>query len=304
LRCLEEASHQLYDCLERVCITLLKDDNEDDYLRELWRSMVVIRSSYLFHSSKLKKKSKDKRARDNRRVDGRPPPGSATLPVEAPSTSTKVVDLTTSKTTAQEAPVRLPPLVQQSDTKVMATTTTSTSKKWADIVSPPKLTTAQAASVPVAQIPNAQKARPQPPHRESEKGDKEEPPKSTKPENKEKKKKEKTPSSSSSDEHPPKKKPTDDRAHTSRQVEPVAMYKQWIRELSREDINIKAIKKLDVNDDKKITFYCVWEGRGRGIFLDWDSCSSLVNKCPGAKFRKFIGSLADMLKFYREKLKT
>jgi len=84
--------------------------------------------------------------------------------------------------------------------------------------------------------------------------------------------------------------------------DPSGKYRQWIREFSRQNIDIKQIKKMSLEDDKKLKLYCVWEGRGRGIFVDWDSCQRLVDKVRGASFRKVEGTLVEILKVYKEKL--
>jgi len=289
---------------------LIRDDNEDDYLREIWRSIVVLRGSYLFHSNKVKRKSRAKRARDNRRVDGGPPSGRKVPQVEtqgsgivAPtsSTATSVTNVVTTKPADQGAPIVLPPPVQAKDVKVLASATTSPTKKWSDIVSPTKPSPVVKGVVPVAPHQEPKENRPQLPNKAGKKQDKEEPAKSTEKEVKEKKGKKKASSSSSSSEPAPKKHPTAPKPAAVAVGDPAGRERQWIRELARAGVDIKQIKKMDLEDDKKLKLYCVWEGRGRGIFVDWDSCQKLIDKYRGASFRKVEGTLVEILKAYKAK---
>jgi len=290
------------------CITLIREDNEDDYLREVWRSIVVLRSSYLFHSNKLKRKNRAKRARGKRGVDGGAPSGrepqveaqGSGIVAPTSSTSTSVAEMATAKQAGQGAPIGLPPPIQTHDAKVPASAT-SPSKKWSDIVSPTKPAPMAKGGVPVVPHQESKEQRPQLPNKAGKKQDKEEPAKTTEKEIKEKKGKKKTSSSSSSSEPAPKKHPTAPKPAAVAVGDPAGRYRQWIREFSRAGVDIKQIKRLDLEDDKKLKLYLVWEGRGRGIFVDWDSCQRLVDKYRGASFRKVEGTIVEILKIYKEK---
>jgi len=270
--------------------------------------MVILRGSYLFHANKLKRKSRAKRARKNRR-DGGPPQGQSRPRVEAqgnvhiaptPSISTSVTTVTT-KPLAQGAPIDLTLPEPVKDKKVMTSVITSPSKKWSDIVSPTKPTSLEKGVVPVAPHQDPKESRPQLPHRAGKRQDIEEPAKTTEKEVKEKKGKKKASSSSSSTEPAPNKHPTAPKPAAVAVGDPAGRYRQWIRDLARADVDIKQIKKMDLDDEKKLKLYCVWEGRGRGIFVDWDSCHRLIDKYRGASFRKVEGTLVEILKAYKAK---
>jgi len=53
---------------------------------------------------------------------------------------------------------------------------------------------------------------------------------------------------------------------------------------------------------KKLKLYCVWVGRSRGIFKDWETCLPLVDKHQGAKYRRVDGTLVEVLKAFKERL--
>jgi len=287
---------------------LIREDNEDDYLREVWRSIVVLRGSYLFHANKSRRKTRAKRARKNRGVGG--PPSGQTRPrgeaqgnvpiAPTPPTSTSVTTVTT-KPPVQGVPIDLPPPVLVKDVNVMASVITSPSKKWSDIVSPTKQSPLVKGVAPVAPHQEPKEKRPQLPNKAGKKQDIEEPAKTTEKEVKEKKGKKKASSSSSSSEPAPKKHPTAPKPAAVAVGDPAGRERQWIRELARAGVDIKQIKKMDLEDDKKLKLYCVWEGRGRGIFVDWDSCQKLIDKYRGASFRKVEGTLVEILKAYKAK---
>jgi len=201
--------------------------------------------------------------------------GSSSAPVSKSGADTRTAGL-------RSAPISLPPPIQPHDVKVDSTSTSS-HKKWVDIVSPPKQ-----ATVPPAQVAKSSK-----PVKTGEKRDKEEP--ATPPVTDVKKKGKKISISSSSSSDPPEEKPP---ARPKSKED----YGQWIKDFSKLGADMSHLKFMKVGDAKKETFYVVWEGRGRGIFLDWDSCKQLTDKQPGAKYKKVMGTLVDVLKFFKEKL--
>jgi len=152
----------------------------------------------------------------------------------------------------------------------------------------------------VASSSAAKEARPQPTDKAVEKRVKEVPSKATeKPEIKKKKGKS---SSSSSSEPGQKQMASSNKSTRVEKVESVGVYRKWIREFSRQGFDISQIKRLDLEDDKKLKLYCVWVGRSRGIFKDWETCLPLVDKHQGAKYRRVDGTLVEVLKAFKERL--
>jgi len=303
-------------------ISLVKDDHEDDYLRELWRSIVTLRGSYLYHASKLRRKRKGKAKRKRlHNHDVKKPTvetgGSGASLIKDPildPPSILISHLTPSVPTSQKPPVNEapvsqapPPLQVPVKPTVVTSTSVTFSKPWVDVVSPPKpIPPALSVPVVVPKVPSEQAVRPQPPYTSGEKGVKKaDPPKIIKESEPDKKvRKIKVSSSSSSESVPkPKTKPTLTRSKSQVVSEhDFGRYRQWIREFSRQGIDVKAIKKLDVESDAKLKLYCVWVGRSLGIYKDWDSCRAVVDKFQGSQYKKCEGTLVNILKEYKQRL--
>jgi len=313
----------------KYVISLIKDEHEDDILRELWRSMVVLRNSYLFRASKLRKKRKGKVARkrhndkSNVKGGGLIYSGGEKVPVtdsnNLPSGSTTSLTLPSSqpvvasnaaapvsKLPSKEGPAAPPPPSKASEIVIEPTKegiSISNARTWVNIVSPPKMVPPSVVPEPVAKVRPTVGTVHQPPDKTGENGEKEGPPKPI--EKSIKKKKERKISSSSSS---PSRDPSPKRTAPARQPSRVNVdekegrYRQWIREFSRQGCDISQIKKLSLDDDKNLKLYCVWDGRGRGIFTDWESCRRLVDKAPGARYKKVEGTLIEVLTIYKERL--
>jgi len=265
--------HLMAKC--KFVVTLIKDGAEDDFLRETWKSINILRSTYIFHANQLRKKrnSKLNKARETRLPTTQP---TATGQTQATSTqvanSSRPLLVTGSKPASSSE--------KKKERVVLDLTNTTTSKTWVDIVSPTK----SQPSYPPGVDEKATEERKKP---------------VSKPE-KEKKMKKKI-SLSSSEDLAPEKPPQSKKTRQVSSEEPLGLYRKWIRDFGRMGANISQIKDLDLEGDDSQNFYVVWEGRTCGIFLDWNTCSSSVTKYRGAKFRKVVGTVVDALKYFKEK---
>jgi len=322
----------------KFVLTLVKDDNEDDYLRETWRSLVVLRGAYLYHVNKLRRKRNSKRLREQRNQksneetvgSGRTKKGNSvpkilpdpklvqqgssipSVPVSSvapqpPPSQPVIPPSITSKSVVGSVPVDPPPPTTKSVSKAVASTTVTTQKAWVDIVSPPKpVPPSQPTSKPVVLGKEVKEARPQPPSTSGEKGvAKSDPPKATVIVQEKKTRKIIVESSSSSSESNPKPKTKTTTARSkSKVVSEIdwGRYKQWIREWSREGLEVRCLKTLPVDSDSKLKLYCVWVGRSQGIYKDWESCRAVVDKYQGARYKKCEGTLVQILTEFRDRL--
>jgi len=212
--------------------------------------------------------------------------GSIPVPVQVTSLSTSVKPTNIVLIGKAQAPTQDKVV---SEVVVTTTSTTTTDKSWAQVASPAKPDPSQAV--------RGKEQEPATSHGERSKVVEDH---QKKPKEKKEKVKKKIASSSSSSS-PPAKKPTKT-AKTSRvpETESVGLYRKWIRDWFRAGCDLKAIKKIDLEDDTKRNFYVVWEGRSRGIFLDWDTCFLAVDKYRGAKYKKVSGTIIEALKFFKE----
>jgi len=300
----------------RFVITLVKDGNEDEYLRETWNSIVFLRNSYISHASKSKRKRDSKAKKKQIAKTGTKNNSQEISAASAPQiTSENFSPLTAEDVGSIPLPAQVTPLntvgVTPTDIVlvgksqipaqdkvnsdvVVATsiTTTASTKSWAQIASPAKPAPSQAVREKEQERPSS--------YRESGKVDEDRQKKPKEKKEKEKKKKH----SSSSSSSPPAKKPT--KSSKATQVaaqslsENVGLYRKWIRDWFRAGYDLKPIKKIDLEDVTKKNFYVVWEGRARGIYLDWDSCFSVVDKYRGAKYKKVNGTIIEALQFFKE----
>jgi len=263
----------------KFVVTLIKDGAEDDFLRETWKSINILRSTYIFHANQLRKKRnlKLKKARETR-----PPTTQPSATGQTKATSTQVANSTRPILVTGSQPA--PSIEKKKERAVLDLTTTTTSKTWVDIVSPTK-------------------SQPSNPPGVDEKATEERKKPVSKTE-KEKKMKKKISSLSSSEDPTPDKPPQSKKTRQVSNEEPLGLYRKWIRDFGRMGANISQIKNLDLEADDSQNFYVVWEGRTRGIFLDWDTCSSSVTKYRGAKFRKVVGTVGDALKYFKEKINS
>jgi len=315
----------------KYVLTLIKEDDEDDYLRELWRSLTVLRGSYLYHANKLRRKHKVKRVRrgQNSRVnkptveaegsgaskkgnDQGSIPGLGpfiTLQSSSSSQPSAVTNQTAPvKSSVKESPVQVPidpPPLPKTDSRTVVSSSVSVSKPWVDIVSPPKLVPPLLPPLkPVVSEKETKEARPQPVNKTTEKAEPQGPPKIldlTVSEREVKVPKVPPPTTL---RHPGVATTTslDLPVQVESSSESVGRYKQWLREFSRQDIDVSQVKKLDLTDKTKIKLYCVWDGKQRGIYRDWDSCQLQVKGYKYANYRKLEGTLVEILTMYREKL--
>jgi len=298
----------------RFVITLMKDTDEDEYLRETWSSIVFLRNAYISHASKLKRKrvSKAKKkqnatgTKNTSQISAASAPqitsenfscltdegdGSIPVPVQVTPLTTVEVKPTDNVLVGKSHP----PTQTKVDSEVVVattTTTTTSAKSWAQIASPAKPEPSQAVREKDQVHPSSS--------RESGKADEDRQRKSKEKKVKVKKKK----LSSSSSSSPPAKKPTKSgktaQVAASSSSESVGLYRKWIRDWFRAGFDLKQIKKMDLEDESKRNFYIVWEGRTRGIYLDWDSCFPVVDKFRGAKYKKVNGTIIDALQFFKE----
>jgi len=328
----------------KFVLTLVKDDFEDDYLRETWRSLVVLRGAYLYHVNKLRRKRNSKRLRvkrnskptvesegSGRAKKGNLPqsklpdpkiatgvpivptlPGSTVQPPsslrsEVPESLPVILPSTSLKPSLDMVPGSIPP---PSNSKILSqptTTVVTTSKSWVDIVSPPKLAVpSQPSQKPVVTEKEVKDPRPQPPNTSGEKGERKDPPKTTETETEKKQLKKPlkiSSSASSSSEPKTKKKPALARSKSKVTSEiDFGRYRQMIRDFSRQGLDVKGIKKLNIESDEKLKLYGVWVGRSLGIYRTWDECKAVVDKYQGSRYKKFEGTLVDILKDFNERL--
>jgi len=292
-------------------ITLVKEGDEDEYLKETWNSIVFLRNSYISHSKKLKSKRALKRKKNltTKSAPVLPPQNSSAEKTSANSsnvqgsnptpTNEKAADITLVSVTPVSAPVAPQSNIGVQHVPVVATTTTSTTSKstksWVQVVTPPKPS-------PLPEKDQEKEAHPQP-HRAVSTviEDRQDTSKKEKKEKKEKKRK--TPSSSSSSDSPSPKKTT--KSGKAAESSNVAKYQKWIRDWVRAGLNLKAIKgQPNLEWYNKKGWYVVWEGRTRGIFEDWASCSASVDGYKGSKYKKVTGSPIDALNYLKSNLKS
>jgi len=292
----------------------MKDGNEDEFLRETWKSIVYMRNAYITHSNKLKRKRNKKRKSKNFREKSAPAPEenisaeniSVNFSDGQGSNRTPIVQQAADIILVPATPVPTPVAPQnnievQVPVVVKATTTTTTTsiptKSWAQVATPPKPSPLPAK--------DQEKEVHQQLHRAVNKAveDCQQTTKKEKIEMKEKKRK--TSSSSSSSKSPSPKKPSKKKSDDVSEVPDIARYQKWIRDWVRAGLNLKVIKNSpNLEYHNKSGFYIVWEGRTRGIFDDWASCKASVDGYKGSKYKKVVGTPIDALKFLRTNLKA
>jgi len=148
-------------------ITLVKDGNEDDFLRETWNSIVFLRNSYISHASKSRRKRDSKAKKKKNAITGTKNISQEISAAPAPQiTSENFSPLTTEGVGSIPVPVQVAPLntagVSPTDivlvgksqvptqdkvssaVGVSSTTTTTSAKSWAQIASPAKPEPSQA----------------------------------------------------------------------------------------------------------------------------------------------------------------
>jgi len=283
----------------RFVVALVRLQDEDDFLRETWKSIVMLKKTYVFHASKIKQKAKKKSnakkagvARIHSRNCNQVPSGQVepTAPPSEfiPPLKKDIVDQQTTTTTT----------VSQSSKKVTASQLIP-DKSWAEITSP--------SSKQIT--PSVGAGNPHPaPEKKAEKEDRKKPAKKI------------SISSSSSSDAPPQKKPASKTKPTDLVPQPKGKWdidrERWIKrrvKLEEKGADLSAIRtgRADLyrwdgistkSKDKKTFFYVVWRGKKVGIFVDWDSASKLVSGVSGSGFKKITGSEREAIQLLEEKL--